>query len=144
MVQYGLCGTARSYSGPGRKRGDDEDGPTGALVSAGQWPERYLMTSTGQKRAHGEPPDLDFQTRAGDGNRTGIISLGICAIRAAVRPDLRCGVSAGDRERPLVTRVNGTLMARRSWSKLGRSRPVACPLGVGSAQSLGGFPRFEP
>ena len=28
-------------------------------------------------------------------------------------PDLRVGVSASDRERPLVTGVNGTLMARR-------------------------------
>ena len=29
-------------------------------------------------------------------------------------PDLRVGVSASDRERPLVTGVNGTLMARRT------------------------------
>ena len=29
-------------------------------------------------------------------------------------PDLRGGVSASDRERPLVTGVNGTLMARRT------------------------------
>src|SRR6476469_6970394 len=29
-------------------------------------------------------------------------------------PDLRGGMSAGDRERPLVTGVNGTLMARRT------------------------------
>ena len=28
-------------------------------------------------------------------------------------PDLRCGLSASDRERPLVTGVNGPLMARR-------------------------------
>jgi len=38
--------------------------------------------------------------------------LGICAIRAAVRPELRCGVPVSDRERPLVTGANGTLMAR--------------------------------
>jgi len=30
-------------------------------------------------------------------------------------PDLRGGVSASDREKPLVTGVNGPLMARRSW-----------------------------
>src|SRR5206468_3903144 len=36
------------------------------------------------------------------------ISLGICAIQAAMRPDLRCGVSASDRGRPFVTGVNGT------------------------------------
>jgi hypothetical protein len=40
------------------------------------------------------------------------VSLGICAIRAAVRPELRCGVPVSDRERPLVTGANGTLMAR--------------------------------
>jgi Phage integrase family len=33
-----------------------------------------------------------------------------------MRPDLRCGVSASDRERPLVTGVNGPLMARQSWA----------------------------
>jgi hypothetical protein len=40
--------------------------------------------------------------------------LGSCAVRAVMRPDLRGGVSASDRERPLVTGVNGTLMARRT------------------------------
>jgi hypothetical protein len=33
-------------------------------------------------------------------------------------PDLRGGVSASDRERPLVTGVNGPLMARRSWPRI--------------------------
>jgi hypothetical protein len=41
--------------------------------------------------------------------------LGICPVQAAVRPDLRSGLSASDRERPLITGVNGPLMARRSW-----------------------------
>ena len=31
-------------------------------------------------------------------------------------PDLRGGVSASDRERPLITGVNGPLMARRPFS----------------------------
>jgi hypothetical protein len=66
---------------------------------------------------------------AGDENRTRTISLGICTIRAVARPDLRSEVSASDRERPLLTGVNGTPMARpprRSWgtddlgSRLGR------------------------
>ena len=41
-------------------------------------------------------------------------------------PDLRFGVSASDRERPLVTGVNGPLMARRTaaWPAL---RAVLCP-----------------
>jgi len=48
------------------------------------------------------------------GHRPGrAVSLGICAIRAVVRPDLRCGVSASDRERPLVTGVNGTASPKR-------------------------------
>ena len=49
-------------------------------------------------------------------------------IRAAERPDLRDGVSASDRERPLVTGVNGPLMARRSWEVT----PVAPAPGVTS------------
>ena len=34
------------------------------------------------------------------------------------RPDLRTGLSASDRERPLVTGINGPLMARLSSSDL--------------------------
>jgi len=40
-------------------------------------------------------------------------------------PDLRGGVSASDRERPLVTGVNGPLMARRTW-RSPRESPVPC------------------
>ena len=58
--------------------------------------------------------ELDLYSGAGDGNQTRTISLGICEIRAVVRSDLRAAVSASDRERPLVTGVNGTLMARRT------------------------------
>ena len=53
-----------------------------------------------------------FTLRAGDGNRTRTISLGICTVRAATPSDLRGGWSASDRERPLATGVNGPLMAR--------------------------------
>jgi hypothetical protein len=35
------------------------------------------------------------------------------------RPDLQSGLSASDREGPLVTGVNGPLMARRPWSAQG-------------------------
>ena len=48
--------------------------------------------------------------------RTRTISLGICAVRAVMWPDLRGGLSVSDRERPLVTGVNGPLMARQPWS----------------------------
>jgi hypothetical protein len=57
-------------------------------------------------------PDLGFCCGAGDGNRTRTVSLGICAIRAVMRPGLRSRVSASDRERPLLAGVNGPLMAR--------------------------------
>jgi hypothetical protein len=40
-------------------------------------------------------------------------------------PDLRDGVSANDRERPLVTEVNGPLMARRPGVQPGL---MACAL----------------
>ena len=43
-----------------------------------------------------------------------IISLGSCAVRAAMQPDLRGGLSGSDRERPPVAGVNGPLMARRT------------------------------
>jgi hypothetical protein len=42
------------------------------------------------------------------------VSLGICALRAVERPDLRSEVSASDRDRPLLTGANGTLMARQT------------------------------
>jgi hypothetical protein len=38
-------------------------------------------------------------------------------------PDLRGGVSASDRDRPLATAVNGPLMARPPWVHLRRSMP---------------------
>jgi hypothetical protein len=77
-----------------------------------------------------------FSLGAGDGNRTRTIGLGICAIRSVVRPDLRFGVSASDRERPLVAGANGTLIARRSSLALrlkikviAEARCEAVPLG---------------
>jgi len=71
--------------------------------------------------------ELDLYNGAGDGNRTRTISLGICAIRAAIQPDLREGLPLSDRERPFVTEVNGTLMARRSCPAPGQMalRPSA-------------------
>jgi len=57
--------------------------------------------------------------RAGDGNRTRAISLGAVPSGPVTWPDLRGGVSADDRERPLVTGVNGPLMARRTAARPG-------------------------
>ncbi len=49
------------------------------------------------------------------------VSLGICAARASTGFDLRGGLSVNDRESPLVTWVNGPLMARRPGRVGGRS-----------------------
>ena len=49
--------------------------------------------------------------RAGDGNRTRTISLGIRQIRASERLDLGIGCTASDRDEPCDTRVNGRPMA---------------------------------
>ena len=84
-----------------------------------------MRSRTRRRTAHGDPGQARSASRnrlltcapirgAGDGNRTRTISLGICAIRAAIQPDLREGLPLSDRERPFVTGVNGTLMARRS------------------------------
>jgi len=63
-------------------------------------------------------PSCAFSLGAGDGNRTRTISLGAVPSGPVTWPDLRGRVSASDRERPLVTGVNGPLMARRSSSEL--------------------------
>jgi hypothetical protein len=54
------------------------------------------------------------RARGSRGYRLGrAVSLGICAVRADMSPDLRGGLAVSVRDRPLVTGVNGTLMARR-------------------------------
>ena len=65
-------------------------------------------------RPNGEYIKVDDAKSLGrwPGHRT--ISLGSCAVRAAGRPYLRGRLSASNRERPLVTGVNGPLMAWRS------------------------------
>ena len=45
------------------------------------------------------PLTCAFRIGAGDENRTRTISLGIRTIQAAMRPDLRGGLSASNRER---------------------------------------------
>jgi hypothetical protein len=50
------------------------------------------------------------------------VSLGICAIRAWIGPDLRREPTVSDRERPQVIGVNGTLMARPRARALARPR----------------------
>ena len=59
------------------------------------------------------------------------ISLGICAFRTVMRPDLRGEVSASDHERLLVTRVNGPLT-------------VAVTGSTGAHQNVGGQLTVEP
>jgi hypothetical protein len=56
--------------------------------------------------------DLGLYVGADDGNRTRTVSLGICTVRPRTPSDQRRNRSASDRETPLITGVNGTLMAR--------------------------------
>jgi hypothetical protein len=62
-------------------------------------------------------PDLGFRG-AGDENRTRTISLGSSAVTAARGADQASLAVPSDRGWPLVTLVNGTLMARRSCAVL--------------------------
>jgi hypothetical protein len=59
------------------------------------------------------PPDGSICAVKDPRSRT--ISLGIGAFRGPYCPELRSWLSANDREIPVFTRVNGTLMARRPW-----------------------------
>jgi hypothetical protein len=56
------------------------------------------------------------------------ISLGTGTVRACMRPDLRRGLAASDRERPSFTEANGTLMARRPTADLARSCSLPLPV----------------
>src|SRR5215471_18895097 len=51
------------------------------------------------------------------------VSLGIGAFRGSQCPELRSWLSASDCEIPVFTGVNGTLMARRSWTVPGPDGP---------------------
>jgi len=69
-----------------------------------------------------------FLMRAGDGNRTRTVSLGICRTHRQTGPDLGCGGSVSDREYPLFTRVNGPLMARNGVPDLHRLNALVLPV----------------
>jgi hypothetical protein len=75
-----------------------------------------------------------FVVGAGDGNRTRAVSLGIKPIPAVTAPDLASARTASDRECPLITAANCTLIARRRrcWLR------VLSLLGTGTAP---GHPR---
>jgi hypothetical protein len=61
----------------------DEDGAAAILLPAGQWHGRST-TAIGRPGCGRTKPTLTWvlDLGAGDGNRTRIISLGICAVRA--------------------------------------------------------------
>jgi hypothetical protein len=63
---------------------------------------------------------MAYGRREAEPYRFRTVSLGICAIRAAIRSELQGGLSVSDRERPVFTGVNGTLTARRfcPWTAL--------------------------
>jgi hypothetical protein len=64
--------------------------------------------------------DLGLHDGAGDGNRTRTVSLGSGTVPAARGADLLTVETRSTRDWPLITLVNGTLMARRSWAPVGR------------------------
>ena len=85
---------------------------------------------------------------AGDGNRTRTVSLGSRTIRRSYCRDLRWKVSATDRERPPVTGVNGTLMARQPWGAgfpaLVQGRSCRVRVGRCHRQTVGGEKAGRP
>jgi len=58
--------------------------------------------------------DVRFLVRAGDGNRTRTISLGIGAFRSSQCPELRGWLSVSDHEIAVFTGVNGTAILDRA------------------------------
>jgi hypothetical protein len=56
---------------------------------------------------------LAFALRAGDGNRTRAVSLGIASILPAGATDLASRRTASDRECSLITLPNGLLMTQQ-------------------------------
>ncbi len=73
------------------------------------------MTLARSGHAQEEPPDLRLYLWSGvTGIGPALSAWESVASGPVTWPDLRDGVSASDRDRPLVTGVNGTLMARRT------------------------------
>jgi hypothetical protein len=85
-----------------------------------------LRQSCGEGRQQDEPASAPFShdSRAGtpiSGPSHRTISLGICAIRAAMPPDLRGEVSVRDRSsRRLMARISSSGRSRPDWFKLDR------------------------
>jgi len=75
------------------RRTDDDDGTTGAQVPTGLWPANGPAAPRGpltiKAQAGDTLSDLGLHMRAGDGNRTRTISMGITPIGASVLCDLR-------------------------------------------------------
>jgi hypothetical protein len=82
--------------------------PGGRSHAAGTEAPRRVMTMRYAAKRYG--PDLRFLIGAGDGNRTRMTSLEVCRLRSDHTAHLALQGSASDRETPLITVVNGTLM----------------------------------
>jgi hypothetical protein len=108
---------------------------TGSIITSRPSGHLTMMTTAQRERSPRRinGPDYHPESRseqlcgAGDENRTRTVSLGICAVTAPTWPDLRRGVSMSDRQRPLVTGVNGTLMARRTVVRPALMSPCPAP-----------------
>ena len=76
--------------------------------------------------------DVRFLVRAGDGNRTRTISLGIGAFRSSQCPELRGWLSVSDHEIAVFTGVNGTAILDRAGPD---GSPTICFSGVAYPES---------
>jgi hypothetical protein len=81
--------------------------------------------------------DLGLCVGADDRNRTRTVSLGSCPVRPYMSADLRRDWSASDRETPLITGVNGTLMARSAGADLHRHDALLLPRSLDRCRSRG-------
>ena len=95
---------------------DDDDGPTGVLVPAGPLMARTVSDDPRLGRAGLEvsPLTCGYTIERVTGIEPALSAWESAPSGPVTWPDLRGEVSASDREGPLVTGVNGSLMARRS------------------------------
>jgi hypothetical protein len=81
--------------------------------------------------------DLDLYMERMTGIEPALSAWESVPSRPVTRPDLRCAVPATDRERPLATGVNGTLMARRTAVGLRCRRVLVLPVLLDSCHPSG-------
>jgi hypothetical protein len=129
-AEAGRCrpdGRHAGTSRPRRRLAPGPDGPHGPRQRAGRddLPAR-LRGLRGRTMKTGPDLGLSFLERV-TGIEPALSAWESVPSRPVTWPDLRVGLSASDRERPLFTGVNGPLIARPSWSDLHRSPCLLLP-----------------